>query len=231
MAEWEINPESYLERLNLNINEFESQLHLPNIRSVEKIIPLREIKSVGSMIPVSSQLLSYLLRRVKTLDGRFPFAAATFKMVKTDPHDLKIGQKFVYRENYQHILEEVPNMFRDFLITTGGLSELGAYFIFGRDANDSRVLACYVPPIIEKHRFGDVIIMDGIHRSYIGKQAGLALYAIMAENVALPFPCSPKEWSEIQVISLADKPKDINERYFDLNKGLFRDLKYLGIDG
>ncbi len=73
--------------------------------------------------------------------------------------------------------------------------------------------------------------MDGIHRNYIAKQAGLAINAILVNSVSLPFPCDPRNWSEIQVISLADKPKDINERYFELQKELFRDLKYLGIDG
>ena len=75
------------------------------------------------------------------------------------------------------------------------------------------------------------MVMDGIHRDYIGKQTGLALTVIVAENISLPFPCSAKSWSDIKVISLSEKPKDINERYFDLKKELFRDLKYLGIDG
>jgi len=53
----------------------------------------------------------------------------------------------------------------------------------------------------------------------------------MIRNPELPFPCSPKNWKEIEIISLNDKPKNLEDRYFDLQKGLFRDLKYLGIDG
>ena len=76
-----------------------------------------------------------------------------------------------------------------------------------------------------------MVIMDGIHRNYIAKQTGHALNAILVDDIILPFPCAAKDWSEIQVIPLNQKPKDINERYFDLQQGLFRDLKYLGIDG
>ena len=73
--------------------------------------------------------------------------------------------------------------------------------------------------------------MDGIHRDYITKQLGCTINAILIKNVAIPFPCGIKSWEEIKVIGLAEKPKDINERYFNLQKELFRDLKYLGIDG
>lgn len=34
-----------------------------------------------------------------------------------------------------------------------------------------------------------------------------------------------------RLIPLAEKPANINDRYFELKKNLFRDLKYLGIDG
>jgi len=51
------------------------------------------------------------------------------------------------------------------------------------------------------------------------------------ENISVAFPCGTKSWDKIQVISLADKPKNIQKRYFNLNQELFRDLKYLGIDG
>jgi len=91
-------------------------------------------------------------------------------------------------------------------------------------------LACYLPPIVERHGKNKVI-MDGIHRNYIAKQYGVSINAILVEEISIPFPCGMREWDELQAISLDKKPADINERYFDLTKELFRDLKYLGIDG
>lgn len=230
MPEWQIEPNEYLKRLNIDLEDFEKQLNLPNVKNITKVLPLRNIKEIRSLIPISSNMLLYLIRRIKTLDNRKPFKNIKMKMLKMDPHHLKIGQKFVYRENYQNLLELVPNIFTNFLISSGGLADLGAYFVFGFNGSNSYSLACYIPPIVEKHG-SDLVIMDGIHRNYIAKQAGVSLNAILIENVSLPFPCAVKDWLEIQVIPLKDKPKDINKRYFNLKKSLFRDLKYLGIDG
>ena len=151
-------------------------------------------------------------------------------MIRVDPRHLKIGQKFAYRENYLGLIEEVPDIFRRFAISPGGLGDLGAYFVFGLNGNNECALACYIPPIIEKHG-SSLVVMDGIHRNYIAKQTGVAINTILIENVSIPFPCGLRNWDEVKIISLKDKPKDINERYFNLNKNSFRDLKYLGIDG
>jgi hypothetical protein len=73
--------------------------------------------------------------------------------------------------------------------------------------------------------------MDGTHRSYIAMQSGAPMQAILATDVSAPYPCTPQKWEEMKVISLKDKPTDINLRYFNIQKNLFRDLKWLGIDG
>lgn len=230
MPKWQIDPKKYLERLNFTIEDFKHQLHLPQVEDITKIIPLRDMKSVESLIPINRDLLSYIIEQIRTLGGNIIFADVKIQMVKLDPRHTKIGQRFVYRETYQKILEDIPGIFHRFLVTNGGLGDLGPYFVFGFDENNSYCLACYIPPIIEKHG-SDLIIMDGIHRNFIAKQAGMALNAILVEGVKMPFPCSVKDWEMISVIPVLEKPKDINERYFDLNKDLFRDLKYLGIDG
>ena len=230
MPAWQIDAQEYLKRLNLRPEEFRKRLKLPDIEGMTKIIPLRDLVSIHSLIPVSSDMVLYLLRQIRTLDSRMPFGNIKTQMVRMDPRQLKIGQKFVYRENYQKILEGVPDIFRQFMVTAGGLGDLGAYFVFGLNGDDRYAMACYLPPIVEKQGT-ELVIMDGIHRNYIAKQAGLAVNAILVEGVELPFPCGIHDWSDITVIPLAEKPKELAERYFDLNKGLFRDLKYLGIDG
>ncbi len=231
MPEWQIDAQEYLRRLGLENNAFAQHLFLPKIDAVAKVLPLRDIAAIQAVVPMHTALLEYLMRRIKTLDGRLPFENASFEMMKMHPQHMKIGQKFVYRENYQMLFEKSLNIFHPFLVTAGGLGDLGAYFVFGQDQDGNNSLACYIPPIVERHG-ADWIVMDGIHRMYITKQAGgLTINAILIENVSLPFPCWPRKWSEVEIISLADKPKDMNERYFDLKQELFRDLKYLGIDG
>lgn len=230
MAQWQIDPREYLARLGLDRDDFKKQLKLPKTEEIEKILPLKSIEQVQSIIPINSDMLLYLISRIKTLDGQSPFKSSRIRQVVVNPSQLKIGQKYVYRENYQNLLESVSNIFRNFLGEWGGLGNLGAYFVFGLDENNHYSMACYLPPIIEVHE-SKPFIMDGIHRNYIGRQTGLTINALIVKNVDIPFPCSPRKWEEIKVIPLDDKPKNLEDRYFDLKKELFRDLKYLGIDG
>ncbi len=230
MAQWQIDPQEYLKRMGLKREDFDKLLKLPQTDKLIKIIPLREIKNVQSIIPIHSELLLYLVRRIRTLDGQLPFINSEIDQVVVNPHQLKIGQKFVYRENYQNMLENLNGLFENFLGEWGGLGNLGAYFVFGLNGDGYYSMACYIPPIIEVHE-AKPLIMDGIHRNYIARQTGLTINALLVKNVIVPFPCSPKNWKEIDVISLNDKPRNLEDRYFDLQKNLFRDLKYLGIDG
>lgn len=230
MPQWQIAPDEYLKRLHLNRDEFRQRLRLPRVDEIAKIVPLRDIKRIESLIPIDRNLLLHLLRQINTLDGRPVFSKASLSLVKIDPRQLKIGQKYVYRENYQRLMEDASDIFHTFAASAGGLCDMGAYFVFGRNGNDDYAMACYLPPIVETHG-RDLVIMDGIHRNYIAKQTGAAFTVILVEPSDLPFPCSVRNWDEISVISLADKPKDLGDRYFDLQKDLFRDLKYLGIDG
>lgn len=227
--EWEIAKDEFLKRLRTSEDELERLLRLPRLTEITRIVPLRHIKFVESVVPISKDLLACVISKMTTLDGTPVFTEAETQLCKIDPNYLRIGQRFVYRENYQSLLEELPSLLSHFLISTG-INDVGAYFIFGTDRDGLEAMACYLPPLVEEHSFG-LVVMDGIHRSYLTKQMGATMYAILITNVGAPFPCAAKSWGEARVISLTDKPKEIRDRYFDLNKGLFRDLKYLGIDG
>ncbi len=231
MREWEIEFKEYLKRLNLSAKEFKTELCLPELKDVCRILPLRNIKSISALLPINSDLLCYLIKQIKTIDGQKPFENASINIRKVDSRSLGIGQRFVYRENYQKLLEEVPGIFSRFAICHG-LEDLGAYFIFGCDDNNEKAMACYLPPLVEMHNYDlGLVIMDGIHRNYIAKQTGGTPVSLIIDGVSAPFPCAAQKWSEIKVIPLAEKPANINNRYFELKKDLFRDLKYLGIDG
>ncbi|MEK9186059.1 MAG: hypothetical protein AAB885_00550 [Patescibacteria group bacterium] len=228
--EWQIDFPEYLERLHLTERHFRKRLRLPMIGQVKKVLPLRELKEIHSVIPASQELLGYLIANIKTLSGELPFAKAKIEMLKLDPQQLRIGQKFAYRENYVQLLEELSDIFRQKYAINSGAANLGAFLIFGEDADGVSALAYYLPPIVEQHK-DELVIMDGIHRNYITLQVGTTITAILVRNIQTPFPCSGHNWQEIRVISLNEKPADIRDRYFDLHKELFRDLKYLGIDG
>jgi len=229
--EWQVAFPEYLERLDMSLDTFEEHLHLPNTRQVKQVIPLRDIKEVHSIYPLHNGLLEKLVRGMKTLDGQHhPFEKSDFQLVQIDPSHLKSGQCFVYKEVYTSIIEDLPRMFTKNYAQPQGVNQLGAFMIFGWDAEKNYSLAYYMPPIIEQHG-NELILMDGTHRSYTTKQMGVMINAILIKNVSTPFPCTPHYWKDVKVISLKDKPTDINLRYFNIQKNLFRDLKWLGIDG
>lgn len=227
--EWEIEKNEFLRRLHCTEEDFKKELCLPNLASVRHIVPLRYLKHIEAAIHLKNKVLLKLLRKIPTLGGHYPFANAEFQPCKIDPRTLKVGQKFVYREIYQSLLEELPAILSEFAISSE-FCDLDAHFFFGADYDGTESMAFYIPPIIEQQG-ADLVIMDGIHRNYIASRSAPTNSAILIKNIGMLFPCGMRPWSDIQVISLSQKPQDINERYFDLNKNLFRDLKFLGIDG
>lgn len=230
MPKWDIDFGAYAETLGVGRMGFEAQLRLPRVTDIKRVVRLRDIKKITSLVPMSRGFLENLLRRVKTGNGRFPFEESHFRLIGLRPTELRIGQRFVYREKYQQLMEGVADIFRDFMVTAGGIADLGPFTIVGLDEDNDCCLAYYLPPLIEKH--GDALAtMDGIHRSFIAKQTGKTHTAIMIERVNVPFPCGMRSWDEGRVISLADRPADMRDRYFGMQQELFRDLKSVGIDG
>lgn len=231
MPEWQLKPDEYFARISRSPHEFEQALRLPRVERVTKIIPLKELREVESVVHIPHDLLIHIVRNIRTLDGQLPFKSARIAMRHIDPSSLSVGQRFCYRENYVSLLEEVPHLLNGLLTMNGGIADFGPHFIFGKDITRSYAMACYLPPLVELHE-GRPVIMDGIHRNWISKQTGgISPFEIIISDISVPFPCGIHPWEDLRVISLTEKPKDIHERYFDLTKSLFRDLKYLGIDG
>ncbi len=226
----QIDFKEYLDRLSLNAGTFKDLLRLPMVESVQEVVSLREIGEARCVMPMSKHMMHLILRSVRTLDGQKPFESATFEMQKMGIRQVKIGQRFAYRENYVKILENISDILcRDHAINSGML-ELGAYVIFGKDSLGKEAIAFYLPPIIEEHA-GFFVIMDGIHRDFIALKMGQPIFAIVASGVSVPFPCEPHSWDDLKVIPQTEKPANLADRYFGLRKELFRDLKFFGIDG
>ena len=227
--EWEIGKAEFFRRLNFTEREFEARLALPDLKAVGKVIPLRNMEHIESIAPLSQALLLEIIRKIRTVDGQLPFKNSKICLGRVDARQLKIGQKFIYREKYQGLLENLPEIINRFAIADG-LSDLGAYLFFGTDNEGKYAMSFYIPPMIEQHD-SEFTIMDGVNRNYLNKQTSPSAMAIIIKNISVEFPCALHNWNEIQVISLAQKPENINDRYFELKENLFRDLKFLGIDG
>lgn len=230
MADVEICPSEYLERLYLDRNQFKKRVDPPDIDAVTKIISLKNMKQIQSIIPMNKSILEYIISSIQTEDRQKPFNYCRVELLKLDPRNLFIGQKFIYQEKIQNILEQVPDIFQDFCHGASGIGDLGAYFVFGTDTENKYCMALYIPPIIEEHG-NRLIALDGVHRSYILKQAGSTINAVVVRNVTVPFPSMSVEWGRVEIIKLAERPENIMDRFWDTKPELFRDLKHAGIDG
>ncbi len=149
------------------------------------------------------------------------------RLVRIDPNQLYLGQRYVYRKKYTSIMENFKDLFISFSITRG-ISKLTALIVLGKDKDEAPSLAHYLPPIIEMHA-NKTVIMDGVNRNFIIRNSGTTIESIVVEDVNVTFPCVVRPWDDISVID--DKPEKEEERYFDFRLELFRDLKSMGIDG
>ena len=138
----------------------------------------------------------------------------------------KIGQTFVERRKINALHE----LFNDAFVghdVPRGISKKGAYIVRGLDPDGVPVVAQYLPPIVEQIESRHAVL-DGIHRFSYVRGAGTTIEVIKISDPAAPFPCDLRKWSSITPVD-TKPPKD--QRFFNLKPELFRDLKYVGIDG
>ena len=198
-------------------------------RGLKKVVALRDLIHTESVVAMPNDYLTRLLQNVRLVGEEkvWVFKNSPIHCLRTDPSSLFLGQKFVYRKNYISLLENFGDIFQGFCVPRG-IAKLTALIVFGKDSNGDYVLAHYLPPIIEIHD-GRPILIDGVHRNFIVLNSGTTIESIVIEKADQPFPCSPQPWNEIKVSD--QKPEKPEDRFFDLNPALFRDLKSIGIDG
>lgn len=233
MTLWKIPLRELERRLDVCSGQLALSYRAPLDDFVHHVVSLRDIRKVFSVTPLKLELVWEMLKRVRTAEGEQPFKSCSMNditLVSMDPRLLKVGQKFVYREKYTSLLEHVPDLFKGHCLAKGGIHTLGAYAVVGEDSEKAISLAFYFPPLVERHGF-DFILMDGIHRNFICHQHGTTTSAFLINKVSTPFPCEAKHWSATQVIPLSERPKNIEDRFFNLAPKYMRDLKFLGIDG
>ena len=204
-----------------------SDRHLETWSEAKKITSLRDIRRIIDLRVMPMQYLEQLLRNV-TLAGApniHPYAEASIETVRMDPVSLLVPQTFIERAKYQGFLEGFQNIFKGFCVTRG-VAKCTALIVFGETADGELAIAHYLPPIIEDH--GRLHLIDGMHRNFLVMTIGTTLETIVIRGVSVPFPCTPQGWSAVKVVS--EKPPK-EERFFNLKPGLFRDLKWVGIDG
>jgi hypothetical protein len=155
-----------------------------------------------------------------------PFAGRKIRRMRADPEMFSVGQTFVEQKKLLALQTDFFDIFRG-SGATRGFAKRGAMIILGRTASGELAVAHYVPPIIERHGHMHGLL-DGVHRCYTAMRVGTTIEVIKVSDVQTPFPCGFGSWRQVRQVD-AKPPKP--ERFHDLKPELFRDLKFIGIDG
>jgi hypothetical protein len=194
----------------------------------DRIVSPLQIQIARHVLNMRLDYLERLLKSVPLLGdpARKPYAACRIDRYRLDPNMSKVGQTFIERRKINALNETFGGMFDEHDVPYG-IAKKGASLIFGTTAEGDRAIAQYLPPIVEQIASRHAVL-DGIHRFSLTRSAGTTLEVVKINDPTEPFPCDLRKWSSIKAVD-AKPPKD--QRFFNLNEALFRDLKYVGIDG
>ncbi|HEY0010504.1 MAG TPA: hypothetical protein VGB97_01155 [Candidatus Paceibacterota bacterium] len=196
--------------------------------SVTQVVSLRQLEIIDCVQLMHHQYLRRLLESVVCKDGKtHPYTGKWIGTMNLSARSARVGQRFIERGKYTALVERFQQILEGFA-TPSGPTGLGAFIAFGRMQDGTRVVAHYLPPIIEIGRDNGSALLDGIHRNYPLVGAGLAMPMLTIRDVEAPLPFDLRDWDEVEAVDV--KPP-VEERFFNLRPEMFRDLKYVGIDG
>ncbi len=217
----------------IGLEDFEGRTGIvPNFTArATKIVSLRDLTHglITSIQVMPKDYLDQLLRSV-TLEGNKecrPFAECEISLARMDPNELVVGQTFIQRGKYQGLLEDFGNLLDASFCVTRGTAKRNAMIVYGQTRNGEEALAHYIPPIIEVTN-GAQFLLDGVHRNFLVKQIGTNIESVLLKGVKAPLPCETGCWSDIKIV---DTKPPREQRYYNLQPDLFRNLKWIGIDG
>jgi hypothetical protein len=216
----------------ISVAEFEERTNLltqgtSQWNTATHIVSLRQLVTVEALEPMRRDYLEQLMQSI-TLAGadRTPvYCRSSVETMRIDPQSIVLGQTFVERGKYQRFLETFNSLFSSFCVPRG-VAKLSACVALGKTHDGAYAIAHYIPPIVERNA-GELTLLDGVHRMFLGKQIGTTIECVVV-SPHVPFPADVHGWDRVSVVS--EKPA-LNDRYSNLRPELFRDLKYVGVDG
>ena len=216
----------------IDLGEFERRTSIRPLgdlwRGADRIVSMRSMKKIIDIRLMNDEYLRNLLCSA-TLAGDpavRPYEGCDVKRLRVDPAMLAVGQTFVEERK----LLNLQSVFYDIFKGTGatsGFAKKGVLIILGEPESGGLAVAHYLPPIVEWHgdRHG---LLDGMHRGYSAMRIGTTIEVIKVCFPKSPFPCDFGHWKNVRQVDAKPAKQD---RFFGLKPALFRDLKYVGIDG
>ncbi|MEK9151763.1 MAG: hypothetical protein AAB692_00150 [Patescibacteria group bacterium] len=218
-----ITRQDFVSRIKTKPEQFDRLWH-----DAQGVISLRQMAEVYVIQTMPTDYLKSLLYSMP-LTGcstRKPYWGCEFRLQRVDPVSLQVGQTFVERKKCDSLLYAFGDRFKGHCVTHG-IAKLTASVVLGCGVDGRPMIAHYVPPIIEESDNRHLLV-DGVHRNFLAMNVGTTIEAVVVEHPTEDYPCKPQVWD--QVTPVEEKPPE-HKRFFNLRKELFRDLKYVGIDG
>lgn len=194
----------------------------------ETVVSLRDLTRIVNIQIMSVAYLEGLVWNT-VLEGNNeirPYEGCRVERARMDPSNLLVGQTFVERPKYQRLVEDLASVF-DAFCTNKGFAKCTSLIVLGTTRDEKMAVSHYIPPIVEEQN-GGLYLLDGMHRNFLTRAIGTTIETIIIKRVRSPFPCQVRDWGLVKVVE--QKPPR-PERFFDLKPELFRDLKWVGIDG
>ncbi len=190
-----------------------------NHKDVTKIIPLKKIEVITDLTFMKKGLLDSLIRNIPLRPKNnqnynnliLPYNESEIKVFGVEPKGLKVGQTFVSKDKILGIMGSLENISEAFI--TKGVSKMPPAQFYGHDKSGNKVMAIYMPPIVESHN-GNYVLIDGMHRSYICASAGTTVLGVHINNISSQLPFEEIPWAKVNLMS--EKPP-INKIIISLN--------------
>ena len=209
---------------DIPLGELENLLSMEingNLEGYNRIIPLRDMAQVNSISCFKDEVFYSLIRNIPIKGtNTMPYANSNIRVFDRGFEGLEVGQTFLLESKILSIMKNLSGkgLLGNFMI--GGISNMLPLQIYGRDSDEKKAIAFYIPPIVEKHD-DEAILLDGMHRTHICGTAGSAIKAVHISKVGVELPFKPISWKDTNVVNT--KP-DIDKRYINLRTEFYRDL-------
>lgn len=180
----------------------------------------------------SQEQLFEKLRKVPLLNqpDRLPYAQAKFEIKLVRPKDLQPSAFYVLR----HELTFLALLMDELARNVGGIEKIDALLEY---QDEFGYWDRMMPPVVELTDFGEWMILDGEHRSFITKWRKTEIPMLFIQNVKHPYPCLPlpRNWRSVKIVEKVPVHKRLYREGLndtpETKYNLHRDLSKFGSRG
>lgn len=177
----------------------------------------------------SQEQLFEKLRQITLLDqkDKLPYANADFEIRFVNPQDFQPSTFYILRQRLNLLISLMDKLNRK----QAELEKLDTLLEY-QDEFDF----CYrmIPPVVELTDFGQWMILDGEHRSFIAIQRHTKISMLFIKNVSYFYPCLPlpEGWKSVRIVDRVPSLKRLYRKGLndtpETRYSLHRNLEYFG---